>query len=72
MKGNEKQFELAGNSSYWGNFQWNFDQGKGNLVPVSGEFELSECIPSWCPFSRQKEKNISSQCVKIIRDIKAL
>ena len=38
LKGNEKQFELAENSSYQGNFQWNFDQGKGNC----GEFELSE------------------------------
>ena len=34
--------ELAGNSSYRGKFQWYFDQGKGNLVRVSGEFELSE------------------------------
>ena len=41
-EGNEKQFELAGNLSYRGKFQWNFDQGKGNLVWVSGEFELSE------------------------------
>ena len=40
MKGNEKQFELAWNSSYRGKFQWNFDQRKGNLV--RGEFELSE------------------------------
>ena len=40
MKGNEKQFELAGNSSYRGKFQWNFDQRKGNLVRE--EFELSE------------------------------
>ena len=30
------------NSSYWGRFLWNFDQGKGNLVRVSGKFELSE------------------------------
>ena len=30
------------NSSYWGRFQWNFDQGKGNLVRVSGKVELSE------------------------------
>lgn len=28
LKGNEKQ--LAGNSSYQGKFQRNFDQGKGN------------------------------------------
>ena len=28
------------NSSYWGKFQRNFDEGKGNLV--SGEFELCE------------------------------
>ena len=42
LKGNEKQFELAGYSSYWAKFQWNFDQGKGNLVQVSREFELSE------------------------------
>ena len=31
------------NSSYWGKFQWNFDQGKGNLDRVSSEeFEFSE------------------------------
>ena len=30
------------NSSYRGKFQWRFDQGKGVLVRVSGEFELSE------------------------------
>ena len=30
------------NLSYQGKFQWNFDQGKGNLVQVSGELELSE------------------------------
>ena len=41
LEGNEKQFELAGNSSYRGKFQENFDQGKENLVRVSGEFELS-------------------------------
>ena len=41
-EGNEKQFESAGNLSYRGKFQWNFDQGKGNLVWVRGEFELSE------------------------------
>ena len=29
------------NSSYQGNFQWNFDQGKGNLVWVSEELGLS-------------------------------
>ena len=29
-------------SSYRGNFRWLFDQGKWNLVWVSGEFELSE------------------------------
>ena len=38
LKGNEKQFELAGNSSYQGKFQWNFDQGRENW----GELELSE------------------------------
>ena len=42
LKGNKKKFDLAGNSSYWGKFQWNFDQGKGNLVQVSRKFELSE------------------------------
>ena len=26
--------------SYQWKFQWNFDQGKGNLVWVNGEFEL--------------------------------
>ena len=41
LEGNEKQFELAGNSSYRGKFQGSFYQGKGNLVRVSGEFELS-------------------------------
>ena len=30
------------NSSYQGKFQWNFDQGKGNLVWVSRELKLSE------------------------------
>ena len=30
------------NSSYQGNCQWLFDQGKGNLVWVRREFELSE------------------------------
>ena len=43
---NEKQFKLAGNLSYRGKFQGNFDQGKGNLVWVRGEFELSEFIIS--------------------------
>ena len=42
LTGKETQFELAGNSSYRGKFQWNFDQGKANLDPISGEFELSE------------------------------
>ena len=27
---------------FHGKFQWNFDQGKGKLVRVSWEFELSE------------------------------
>ena len=43
LKGNEEQFELAGNSSYRGKFQWSFDQGKWNIVRVSG---FSSC-PSW-------------------------
>ena len=34
LKGNEKQFELLRNSSYQSKFQWNCDQGKGNLVRV--------------------------------------
>ena len=42
LKRNKKQFEWAGNFSYWGKFQWNFDQGKGNIVWLSGEFEWSE------------------------------
>ena len=42
LKGDEREFEFAGNSNYQGKFQRNFDQGKGNLVRVSGEFELSE------------------------------
>ena len=41
LKGNEKWFKLAGNSSYRGKFQWNCDQGKGNLVRVRREFKLS-------------------------------
>ena len=39
LSNEEKQFALAGNSNYRGKFQWNLDQGKGNLVRVSGEFE---------------------------------
>ena len=27
-------------ASYWEKFEWNFDQGKGNLDRVSEEFEL--------------------------------
>ena len=42
LKGDEKEFEFAGNSNCQGKFQRNFDQGEGNLVRVSGEFELSE------------------------------
>ena len=42
LKVYEKQLELVGNLSYQGKFQWNFDQGKGNLVRANGEFELSE------------------------------
>ena len=30
------------NLSYQGKFQWIFDQGKWNVVRVSGEFKLSE------------------------------
>ena len=30
------------NLSYRGKFQWIFDQGKWNVVRVSGEFKLSE------------------------------
>ena len=40
LKGNEKQLELVGNSSYRSKFQWNLDQGKGNLVRVSREFKV--------------------------------
>ena len=29
---------IAGNLSYQGKFQYDFDQGKGNLVPVSEKF----------------------------------
>ena len=42
LKGDEKQFWVRGNLSYRAKFQWNFDLGKENVVPVSGEFELSE------------------------------
>ena len=37
-----KHFELAGNSSNRGKLRRNVGQGKGNLVRVSAEFELSE------------------------------
>ena len=43
LKGKEKQLEfIARNASYWGKFQGNLAQGKGSLIPVSGEFELPE------------------------------
>ena len=42
LKGNEKHFESAGNSSYQTKFKGNFDQGKENLARVRAEFELSE------------------------------
>ena len=32
------------NLSYQGNFRWILDQGKGNLVRVSRELELSEFV----------------------------
>ena len=38
----EWSYKNQKNSSYRGKFQWNFDQGKGNLVRVSREFELTE------------------------------
>ena len=37
-----KAFDLPRNLNYRGKFQWNFDQGKGNLVRVGREFESSE------------------------------
>ena len=37
-----KKLEWCHRTSYRGKFQWKFYQGKGNLVLVSGEFELSE------------------------------
>ena len=42
LKRNKKQFEWERNLSYCSKFQWNFDQGKGNIVRVSGEFEWPE------------------------------
>ena len=43
MKWHPSGVYMNQNSSYWGKFQWNFDQGKGNLDRVSSEeFELSE------------------------------
>ena len=42
LKGGKKQVWVRGNLSYRAKFQWNFDLGKENLVPVSGEFNLSE------------------------------
>ena len=47
LKENETQFEFERNLSYRDKFQWNFDQGKGNLVRVSGEFELSSFYWIW-------------------------
>ena len=35
LKGNKKQFELAGNSSYRGKFQWNFIKGKEILFKLA-------------------------------------
>ena len=42
FEGRWKTVWVRGNLSYPAKFQWNFDLGKENLVPVSGEFELSE------------------------------
>ena len=47
LKENETQFEFERNLSYRDKFQWNFDQGKGKLVRVSGEFELSRFYWIW-------------------------
>lgn len=55
LKGNQKQFELAVNSSYQGKSQWNFDERKGNLVRVCGEFKLSEF--ELLRFYHNKEQN---------------
>ena len=42
LKG-KKQFEVVRNSGNRGKFQWKYcDQGKGNLVQVSGDFTLSK------------------------------
>ena len=41
LKQNKKRWELAGNSSYRGKFQWNCDQEKGKFK-ANEEFELSE------------------------------
>ena len=49
LKGNEKQFELVRNSSYRSKFHWHFDQGKQNLVRVSGELELSRNFAPFYP-----------------------
>ena len=51
-------------SSYQGKFRWNYDQGKGNLVWVSGEFELSEfwVIEVLLCLQVLKENCITSNC----------
>ena len=45
-KGNEKQNELVGNLSYWGKFQWNFDQRKRkfSLSKLAGNFSYLSLI----------------------------
>ena len=41
-EGKQKTVPVSSEFKLWGKFQWNFDQGKGNLVRVSWEFELFE------------------------------
>ena len=44
LRGDEKQFELGGNGVIGLKFSEMFDQGKGNVVRVRGEFELSDRV----------------------------
>ena len=42
LKGNKKTVQVRGNVSFWGKFQWTFDEGNGNLVQISKDWKLSE------------------------------
>ena len=50
--------KLAGNSSYRGEFQWNLDEGKENLVQVSRESELSGFCCSFVVAEKMQKFNV--------------